>query len=174
VPIRACLLTDIQKLVANLVDCLRPRNPLPLAVHQLGRIAQAAVAQHVVSNGRPFAAMGSAIDWAVIIRLLADPHAVCDFGNHRTPNRAMGADILAGRDGLTGWWRGTGLCLPQAAERQIAQHCQRSGGDTGALQEGTAVHVSVRVCLLGSRGAAADPMTFCLPDQHERRPYVRG
>ncbi len=55
--IRACLLADIQKFIADLTDRLIPREPLPLAVHQLLRITQAAIAQHVIADCRPFATM---------------------------------------------------------------------------------------------------------------------
>ena len=55
--IRARLLADLQKFVADLSDGLVPRKPLPLAVHQLLRVAQAAVAQHVIADRRALAAM---------------------------------------------------------------------------------------------------------------------
>src|SRR5258705_8657340 len=103
--IRACLMADLQKLVADLIDGLIPGEPLPLAVDQLLGVAQAALAQHIVSDCRSFAAMRTAIDGAVIIRLLADPHTVCDFGDHRATYRAMGAEILPDSDGLAGGGR---------------------------------------------------------------------
>ena len=55
--IRARLLADIQEPIADLFDGLIPREPFPLAVHQLLRVTQAALAQHVVAHGRAFAAM---------------------------------------------------------------------------------------------------------------------
>ena len=74
--VRSRLLPNLQQLVADLVDGLIPGDPVPLAVHELHRIAQAALAQHVVADRRALAAMRAAIDRAVVVRLLADPDAV--------------------------------------------------------------------------------------------------
>jgi hypothetical protein len=63
--------------------------------------------------------------------LLADPHAICDFGDNRATDRTMRADILPGRNrGARGRWR-TGLRLAYAAERKIAERRQCAGSDTG-------------------------------------------
>src|ERR1700730_1369428 len=80
--VRSRPLANLQKLVANLVDGRFPGDASPLTIHQLHGIAQAALAQHVVADSRALAAMRVPIDRAVVIRLLADPHTICDFGDH--------------------------------------------------------------------------------------------
>src|ERR1700732_3414152 len=117
--VRSRLLANFQQLVADLVDRCFPRYAGPLAAYELYGITQPALAQHVVANRRAFAAMRSAIDRAVVVRLLADPHAICDFCDHRTADRTMGADILAGRNRRTGGrWR-TGLSPAKPPARQL-------------------------------------------------------
>ena len=172
--IRSRLLTDVQQLVADLVDRRFPGNPDPLAVHELHGIAQPALAQHVVAHRRALAAMRSAIDRAVVIRLLADPHAVRDFGDHRTADRTMGADILAGRNRRAGGSRRTGLGLAHAAERKTAERGQRTGGDAGTLQETAAIQAGACFIRFRAGSFTAISMTFRLPDQHGRLPYRTG
>jgi len=113
-----------------------------LAVHELHGVAQAALAQHVVADSRALATMRSAIDRTVVIRLLADPHAICDFGDNRAADRTMGANILAGRNRRTRGRRRTRLGLTHAAEREIAKRGQRPGSDTGTFQESTAIQTA--------------------------------
>src|SRR5450631_226139 len=140
--VRSRFLANFQQLVANLIDGCFPRYADPLAVHELDGITQPTLAQHVVADRRTLAAMRSAIDRAIVVRLLADPHAICDLCDHRTADRTMGADILAGRNRRTGGrWR-TSLRLANAAERQIAERRQRPGCEAGALQESTAIRIS--------------------------------
>ncbi len=74
--------------------------------------------------------MGTAIDRAVIIRLLADPHAVRDLRDHRAAYRAMGAEILPGGDGCADGRRRACLCLPYTGKRYAAERRQASGGET--------------------------------------------
>ena len=116
--VRSRLLANVEKLVADLVDRRFPGNADPLAVHELHRVAQAALAQHVIAHRRTLAAMRSTVDRAVVVGLLADPHAVRDLGDHRATDRAMGADVLSGGDGRPGRRRRTGLRLADRAERQ--------------------------------------------------------
>ncbi len=85
---------DLEHLVADLVDGLIPRQALPLAVDQLHRIFQAAVAMHEFAHRRTLGAMRAAIDRAVPGRLLTDPDAVLNFGDHGAADRAMRADVL--------------------------------------------------------------------------------
>src|SRR5260370_11785104 len=106
--------------VANLVSWGFPGFPDPAAVHELHRIAQRALAQHVVANRRALAAMRSTIDRAVIVRLLADPYAICDFGDDRAADRTMGADVLAGYYRRTRRRSRTALGLAHAAQWQPA------------------------------------------------------
>src|SRR4029453_12462703 len=86
--VRPGLLTDLQQLVADLVDRLIPRQADPLAVDELYRVAQASFAQHVIANRRTLAAVRTTVDRTVVVRLLADPHSIGDFGNHGTAHRA--------------------------------------------------------------------------------------
>ncbi len=137
--IRPCLLADIEQLVADLVDRLIPGNPGPLAVHQLRRIAQATRAQHVVADRGALAAMRAAIDRAVVVGLLADPDAVCDFADDGAADRAMGADVLVARDRCAGGRWGPGIRLANVAERQAAEGRQASGSEARAAQEGAAI-----------------------------------
>jgi hypothetical protein len=87
--------------------------------------------------------MRSTVDRAVVVGLLADPHAIGDFGDHRAADRTMGADILAGgRRRARSRWR-TGFRLAHPAERQIAERRESSGREAGALQEGTAIRTAL-------------------------------
>src|SRR6267143_1984643 len=110
------LLADLQQLVANLVDRLIPGETGPAAIHQLDRVAQAAFAQHVVAHRGALGAVRAAIDWTVIDRLLPDPHTVCDFGEDRTADRAMRANILAPCDRRARGRRRTGFGFANAPE----------------------------------------------------------
>src|ERR1700686_4455362 len=93
--IGARLGADFHQLVADLVDRDVPGNPRPLAVYQLHRIAQAAVAVHELARRRALGAMRSAIDWRIPAWLLADPNAVRHFGNNGATHRTMSAEVLA-------------------------------------------------------------------------------
>ena len=92
--IRAVLAADVHQLVADLVDRLIPRDPLPLAVDELHRVFQPAVAVHDLADRRALGAVRAAVDRALPGRLLAGPDAVLDLGRHRAADRAVGADVL--------------------------------------------------------------------------------
>jgi hypothetical protein len=96
--IRARFLADLQHLVADLVDRLIPGDLLPLAVDQLHRILQPALALDEFAHRRALGAMRAAVDRAVPGRLLTDPDAVLHFGDDRAAHRAMGADVLLAHD----------------------------------------------------------------------------
>ena len=74
---------DVQQLVADLVDRRIPRDSLPLAADHLHRVAQAAIAVRELARRGALGAVRAAVDRAVPARLLADPHAVLDLGQHR-------------------------------------------------------------------------------------------
>ena len=93
--IGARLAADLHELVADLVDRDVPGNPRPLAVHELHRIAQAAVAVHEFAGRGALGAVRAAVDRRIPARLLADPNAVDDFGDDGAADRAMRADVLA-------------------------------------------------------------------------------
>src|ERR1700732_927285 len=104
--VRSRLLADFQKFVADLVDGLFPGDAGPLAIHELYRIAQAALAQYIVSDRCTLAAMRATVDWTVVIWLLAYPYPICDFGDNRATDRTMRADILPRRNRRArGRWR---------------------------------------------------------------------
>ena len=153
---RARLGADLHQLVADLVDRLIPRHADPLAVHELHRIAQPALAQHVVAHRRALAAVRAAIDRAVPARLLTDPHAVRDFGDDGAADRAMGADVLADRHGCARRRRRAGLGLAYARQRQRSERRQAAGSEARTAQEGTTIDAAIglRRQRGGQRGAA--------------------
>src|SRR5258708_5362834 len=118
--------------------------------------------------------MRSAIDRAVVIRLLADPHAVRDFGDHRTADRTIGADILADRHRCTRGSRRAGLGLAYAAERETAERGERARGNAGTLQETAAIQTNARFTRFVAGSFTAITMTLRLPDQQGRLPYRAG
>src|ERR1700686_3151273 len=137
--VRPRLLADFQKFVADLVDGRFPGDAGPSAIHELYRIAQAALAQYIVSDRCALTAMRATVDRTVVIGLLADPYAICDFGDNRATDRTMRADVLSGRNRRAcGRWR-TGLRVAYAAERKIAERRQCAGSDTRTLQEATSI-----------------------------------
>ena len=117
----------------------------PLAVDELHRVFEPAVAVHEFAHRGAFGAMRAAVDRAVPTRLLADPHAVGHFGGDGAADRAMRADAFA--DGHRGAWRGrrAGLGLTHAGERQRAERRETAGGQTGAAQESAAIEPSIRI-----------------------------
>ena len=138
--IGAGLAADLHQLVADLVDRDVPGDAGPLAVHQLHRIAQAAVAVHQFARRGALGAMRAAVDRAVPARLLADPHAVRHFGDHGAADRAVRADVLAdGGAGVT--IESGGFRLAHARERQRADRGEAAGGEAGAAQEAAAVEI---------------------------------
>ena len=55
--VRTGLLSNLQHVVANLVDGLVPADPFPLAVLELGRILQPTLADAVLAHGRALGAV---------------------------------------------------------------------------------------------------------------------
>src|SRR5262249_8527908 len=119
--VRPGLAADFHQLVADLVDGHVPGDTGPLAVDQLHRVTQTAIAMDDFAHRGAFGAMRAAIDRAVGARLLADPHAIGDFRCHSAADRAVCADALADRDLCTGRRRRTGLRFAHAAERAPAR-----------------------------------------------------
>src|SRR6266853_1699878 len=113
--IRPRFLADREDLVADLVDRLVPFDPGPLALDELQRVFQPALAGDELAHRRALGAMRPAVDRAVPARLLADPDAIGNFGGDRAPDRAMGADALADRYLRARRGRRPGLCLLHAA-----------------------------------------------------------
>ena len=164
--VRARLLANIEKLVADLVDRRFPGNPDPLTVHELDRIAQTALAQHVVAHRRALAAMRSTVDRAVVVGLLADPYPVRNLGDHRAADRTMGADVLSRGNGCSGRRRRPGLRLAYRAERQIAERPERACREARALQESSAIEIAGCTARRYADNISAVSMTLRLLDQH--------
>src|SRR6202012_3996425 len=116
-----------------------------LAVDKLDGIAQAALVQHVVANGRSLAAMRTAVDRTVIVGLLADPDAIRDLGDDRTSDRAVRANVLARRDCRSRRGRRTSLRRAQTIERKRAKRSQCACRQAGTFQEGAAVEPVVSI-----------------------------
>ena len=135
----AVLGADRHQLVADLVDGDVPGDAGPLPVHQLHRIAQAAVAMHELARRRTLGAMRAAVDRGIPAGLLADPHAVDDFTDHGAADRAMRADVLLHDGACRQRAGGGGFRLAHAAERHRAQRGKSAAGKAGAAQEGTAI-----------------------------------
>ena len=163
------LLANCGELVADLVDRLSQDHAGPLAVDELHRVSQPPVAVHELAHRGALGAMRAAVDRRVPARLLADPHAVCDLGDHRAADRAMRADVLADGDLRARGRRRAGLRLAHAGERQRAERGETAGDEPRAAQEAN-----------GGRGApsgwpcsapASAPraaLAFRSPDQHGR------
>src|SRR6185295_12171097 len=165
---RSGLRPDLHQLVADLVDRLLPGEPGPLAVDQLHRVFQPAVAVHELAHRGALGAMRAAVDRRFPARLLADPYAVRHFGHHRAADRAVRADVLADGDLRAGRRRRTGLRLAHAAKRQCAERSDAAGDQAGAAQEGAAVEAAARLALQRARQRAAAGLTFGSFDQHGR------
>ena len=106
---------DRQQAIADLVDRRLPAHADPMAVDQLHRVFQPAVAMHDLARGRALGAMRAAVDRRIPGRLLADPHAVGDFRRNRAADGTEGADVLA--DGDRGSARRPGRPHPPCACR---------------------------------------------------------
>jgi hypothetical protein len=108
--------------------------------------------------------MGAAIDRTIPARLLPDPHAVLDFGQHRATNRAVGAHVLP-NDTLRRRWSKPGrLRLAQAAQRQRSEYGQTAGSKAGATQEGSPINTTTGMTAYSRSKGAATGLTFAFLD----------
>src|SRR6202011_4506387 len=154
------------ELVADLIDRLVPGDASPLAVHELHRVAQAPIPMHQLAHRGPLGAVRAAIDRRLPAWLLADPHAVGDFGGHRAADGAVRTDAFADGDLRAGSRRRAGLRLAHACERQRAYRGETSGNEPRAPQKRSAVETAIRHALQRAREHAAPALTFRPPDQH--------
>ena len=164
---------DLEHLVADLVDGLVPRDLLPLAVDQLHREFQPAVAVHELAHRGALGAMRAAVDRAVPGRLLADPDAVLHFGDHGAADRAMRADILFDFRRRADDLR-PGLRLAHRSERHQPDRGSGAGSQTGASQKRAAVENARREAggdTLQTRPARG---SFFSLGQHVRDPINSG
>src|SRR5215831_2744426 len=167
--IGARLGTDIEQLVADLVDRLVPGNPRPLAARKLHRITQAAFAVDQLAYRRPLGTMRAAIDRTVPTRLLSDPDAVGDLGRDGAANRAVSTDALADGNLRTRRRRRSSLGLAHGAEPQGSNGGDTAGGEPGTAQECAAVETAIRCRHLVRERTAANVPFFAL-DQHDCLP----
>ncbi len=160
---------DLEHLVADLVDGLIPRDLLPLAVDELHRGFQPAIAVYELAHRGALGAMRPAVDRAVPGRLLADPDAVLHFGDHGATDRAMRADVLFDFRGCTDDLRAS-LCLAHRAEWHQTDRGSCTRSQTGAAQKRAAVENARREAggdTLQTRPARG---SFFSLDQHVRGP----
>ena len=136
--IGAGLLANLQQLVADLADRLVPGDPLPLAVHQFGRILEASLAVTMLAHGGALGAVRPPVEWVIEGRFLAFPDTVAHLGEDAAAHRAMSADgldlaylALAGLAGL-------GCFGP--AHHGRGQHAPQCG--RGTQQRGTAQKIA--------------------------------
>ena len=95
--------------------------------------------------------MRPAIDRRFPTRLLADPHAVGDFGGDGATDRAVRADAFVDGDSGAFGGRRASLGLTHACEREGAESGQAASGDARAAQESAAIDASLR--LIGERNS---------------------
>src|SRR5262245_28329470 len=158
------LFADFHQLVANLVDRGVPRNPGPLAIHQLHRITKTTVAMHQLAGGSALRAMRATVDRAFPARLLADPDSVRDLGYHRASHGAVGADILA--NGGPANVRTGRLGFLHAGKRQCTDCCKAAGNETGTAQESTTIETNARLTADCRCKTASTRLALCSFDQH--------
>src|SRR5207253_2980814 len=165
---------DLHQLVADLIHRLIPGDSVPLAIDELHRIAQPALAMDVVPHGGALAAMRAAIDRAIPIRLLTRPDAVGHLGDDRTAHRAVRAHILAPRHGGAGRrWR-AGFGLAHGTDRQASERSEATGEEARSAQEAAAIKTDPRFGRKRRPDRAAADLAMCSPDQHDRVPSLRG
>src|SRR5664279_4745088 len=170
--IRSRLRANVLELVADLVDRLVPLDAGPLAVDQLHRIFQPALAHHQFAHRGALGAVRAAIDRTIPARLLADPDAVRHFGGDGATDRAVRADALAYGDRGALGRRRTGFGLAHAGERQRAERGETAGGEAGAAQEAAAIDAGAGLIGKGLGETAAACLTFCFLDQHGVPPFI--
>ncbi len=172
--IRCRLLANLHELVADFVDGLIPGESVPLAVHELHRIAQATLALHIVSHGRALAAVRAAIDRAVPTRLLTGPHAVGDLGDDRAADRAMRADILADRHRCARRRRRASLGLADSTERQSTERGKAAGGEARTAQKAATIKTATCLDREFRNKRAAASFALCPLDQHDGLLHFAG
>ncbi len=171
--IAARLLTNLEQLVANLINRRIPGHARPLPVNELHRIAKPTIAMDQLAHGSALGTMRAAIDRRIPTRLLPDPDPVQHFGGHRAPNRAMRADALADGRARGERPRGRGFRLANTDGRQRAQRGQTATGQAGPAQECATIEIA-GLPRQGFRDRSAGcnirTLALCSLDQHGRLP----
>src|SRR5262245_11653332 len=135
--VRPGLLTDLQDLVANLVDGLVPADARPTAVDELGWIFQAALTGCQLASGCTFGAMRAHIDDALEYRFLTGPNAVLNLGPNAAADGAKWTDCfdaLGFGSGASGRLRVRRL---HAGAERRNHPGQATHGQPGGVQEAT-------------------------------------
>src|SRR5579859_2775776 len=137
--IRAGFAADFHELVADFVDRLVPIDAGPLAVDELHRIFQPALAADEFAHRGAFGAMRAAIDRGIPAWLLADPHAVCDFRGDGAADGTVRANAFT--DDGTGAERAGGgrVRLANSGERHRAENGEAAGAYSRTAQKGAAI-----------------------------------
>ena len=117
-------------------------------------------------------AMGAAIDRAVPCGFLTDPDAVLHFGSDRTPNRTMGANILANFN-RRGAVDRTGFGLANSTELDRADGGNTAKRKSGLGQERTSIEHTGRQAVVHGLQTGAGGFTAFAFDQHGRFPQYR-
>ena len=119
-------LPNVEHLVADLVNRILPRHPLPLAADLLHRILEPTFAVREVADRGTLGAIGAEIDRTVPSRLLADPNPVIDLGDDGAADGAVRADGLHRLHAR----RGLGLGRLDPPQRQCGRHRGATGGQS--------------------------------------------
>src|SRR5215831_143744 len=100
--VRSTLLSNLQKLVADLGYCLVPADALPLAANQLGRIFKPPLAMGELPCRRALGAVSTHIDGTFEHGFLTHPDAVLNLCPDRASDRAERTNGLLELNGCTG------------------------------------------------------------------------
>ena len=173
--IRPGLLADRHELVADLVDRLCPRSarvhwPLTSFIGYFSRRSPCTSSR----TAAPLAQCEPRLIGDVPAGLLADPHAVRDFGHDRAADRAVRADVLA--DGDLRRRRGGGG--PASALRTLPSGSAPSAARPPATRperrrKARRSSAAVRLALQRGGERAAARLTFRSLDQHGCSPSAR-
>src|SRR5262249_42513047 len=138
----------------------------------LHRIFQAPIAVHEFAHGGALGAMRAAVDRRIPTGLLADPHAVRNFGHHRAADPAMRADVLSDGVLLARGRPMTRLRLALARQPQRTECSGTAGDEAGAAQESATIERAIRRALQGAGERTAAGVTFRSLDQHGSLPQL--
>ena len=142
--------TNLQQLVADVVDGLVPGHLLPLTIDQFGRVFEPALTVPMLANGCALGAMRALVERVIKGRLLAGPDTVLHLSDDAAAHRTMGTDGLDLLDMRSGV--GCGMGLLHHVWRKGRGQRRATGHQAGALEEIASVdHRGV-----GGRGLALD------------------
>ena len=137
-----------------------------MAVDELHRIFQPAIAVHDFARRGAFGAMRAAVERRLPGGFLADPHAVSDFRRHGAADRTKRADALADGGLRAETRRRPRLRIAHAGERQCTERGEAASHKARAAQEGAAIEAAFSIGLWRACQRAAAGLTFRSLDQH--------